>query len=186
MLENAKTSLIDAGEYNEAAKTCQRNCANYGKTIHNMNKTILIGGGAILVAAIAAFWWMIAPPDRATPDVNTAMHGADSAAPAPEADSVIVPQLSQIAQNGKTAFTASCAACHGTNAAGTDQGPPLVHKIYEPSHHADFAFVMAVRNGVRSHHWRFGDMPPAGPMTDAEINSIITYVREIQAANGIN
>lgn len=151
-----------------------------------MNKTILIGGGAILVAAIAAFWWMVAPTDSATPIVNTAMHGADSAAPALDADSVIIPQLSQIAQSGEIAFNDNCSGCHGTNAAGTDQGPPLIHKIYEPSHHGDRSFAMAANNGVRAHHWKFGNMPPVEGITDAKVRWITKYVREIQAANGIN
>jgi hypothetical protein len=64
-------------------------------------------------------------------------------------------------------------------------GPPLVHKIYEPSHHADFAFQKAVQSGVRSHHWGFGNMPPVEGITAAEIAMIITYVRTLQVANGI-
>ena len=77
------------------------------------------------------------------------------------------------------------AACHGANAAGTEAGPPLVHKIYEPSHHGDYAFEMAVANGVRAHHWRFGDMPPQPAMTKADLQNVIAYVREVQRANGI-
>ena len=47
------------------------------------------------------------------------------------------------------------------NAAGQNGvAPPLVHKLYEPGHHSDMAFIMAAKNGVRSHHWRFGNMPP--------------------------
>ena len=151
-----------------------------------MNKSILIGSGAILVAAIAFYWWMVAPTDRATPVVNAAMHGADSAAPAPDANSLIIPQLSQTAMSGEIAFNENCSGCHGTNAAGTDQGPPLIHKIYEPSHHADISFAMAANNGVRAHHWRFGNMPPVEGITDAKIRWITAYVREIQAANGID
>jgi len=151
-----------------------------------MNKTILIGVGSILVAVIAAFWWMFTPTNRAVPTVNAAMHGAGSAAPAPDADSLIIPQLSQVAQSGEIAFNNNCSGCHGTNAAGTDQGPPLIHKIYEPSHHADFAFTMAANNGVRAHHWKFGNMPPVEGITEAKIRWITAYVREIQVANGIN
>ena len=151
-----------------------------------MNKTILIGVGSILVAVIAAFWWMFAPTNRAMPTVNTAMHGAGAAAPAPDANSLIIPQLSQIAQSGEVEFNINCSGCHGTNAAGTDQGPPLIHKIYEPSHHADFAFTMAANNGVRAHHWKFGNMPPVEGITEAKIRWITAYVREVQVANGIN
>lgn len=66
-------------------------------------------------------------------------------------------------------------------------GPPLVHKIYEPSHHGDMSFIMAVRNGVRAHHWRFGDMPAQtdAKLTDGEIGAVIAYIRELQRENGI-
>lgn len=93
--------------------------------------------------------------------------------------------LSEAARMGEKAFNAVCAACHGANAAGSEAGPPLAHKIYEPSHHGDYAFEMAVANGVRAHHWRFGDMPPQPAMTKADLQNIIAYVREVQRANGI-
>ena len=85
------------------------------------------------------------------------------------------------------AFEAKCSACHGVNAAGRDgSGPPLIHKIYEPSHHGDGAFLVAATNGVRQHHWSFGNMPPVEGITQAEVKSIVTYVREVQRANGID
>ena len=61
---------------------------------------------------------------------------------------VKVPQLSEPAQEGKTAFDASCAACHGASAAGSDMGPPLVHDIYNPGHHGDAAFFAAAKRGT--------------------------------------
>ena len=95
--------------------------------------------------------------------------------------------LSEDAQIGKVAFEAKCAVCHGTNAAGQDGvAPPLVHKIYEPSHHGDGSFLVAVRNGVRAHHWRFGNMPPVDGLTEGDVKMIVAYVRELQRANGIN
>ena len=88
---------------------------------------------------------------------------------------------------GKRAFDAVCADCHGENAAGKmGIAPPLIHKIYEPSHHGDMAFQMAAANGVRAHHWKFGDMPPQPGVTRADVTSIIAYVREVQRANGID
>ena len=100
---------------------------------------------------------------------------------------VTVPELSEAAKMGRTFFDAKCAACHGENASGVDgAGPPLVHKVYEPSHHGDMAFMLAPRRGVKAHHWRFGDMAPVPGLTDAEIKQIIVYVRELQRANGIN
>ncbi|WP_299832118.1 cytochrome c [uncultured Roseobacter sp.] len=95
--------------------------------------------------------------------------------------------LSTNAQVGKLAYEAKCAVCHGTNATGQDGvAPPLVHKIYEPSHHGDGAFLLAAKNGVRAHHWRFGNMPPVQGVTDGDVKMIVAYVRELQRANGIN
>ena len=102
-----------------------------------------------------------------------------------EVVAVTVPQLTPTAVEGKQAFDAVCAACHGANAAGSEKGPPLVHNIYNPGHHADAAFYLAARRGVRQHHWPFGDMPPQPQVSDEELASIIEYVRELQRANGI-
>ncbi len=101
---------------------------------------------------------------------------------------VIVPEgFSQNAQLGRKGFEAVCASCHGVNAAGKDGfGPPLVHKIYEPNHHGDEAFQMAVARGVPAHHWRFGDMPPQQGLSRQDVAYITEYIRELQRANGIN
>ena len=99
---------------------------------------------------------------------------------------VTVPSLSTDAQEGQVIFEANCAGCHGEDAAGSDQGPPLVHKIYEPSHHGDQSFLAAVRNGVRRHHWQYGNMPPQPGVSNRQVTQIVTYVRELQRANGIN
>ena len=101
---------------------------------------------------------------------------------------VLVPEtLSQNAQIGKLGFDAKCAACHGVNAAGQDGvAPPLVHMIYEPSHHGDEAFQRAAAMGVRGHHWPFGEMPPIEGVTRGDVTMIIAYIRELQRANGIN
>lgn len=100
---------------------------------------------------------------------------------------VILPaSLNEAETMGKRGFDAKCAACHGENAAGRNGvAPPLVHRIYEPSHHGDMAFVLAVQNGVQRHHWPFGNMPPVEGLTQAEILNIVAYVRALQAANGI-
>ncbi len=102
-------------------------------------------------------------------------------------DVMVPPDLSELAALGQIAFESACIDCHGQNAEGKQgKGPPLVHKIYEPSHHADYAFLMAVENGVRSHHWPFGNMPPQEGFTQGDVKAIIAYVRELQRANGIN
>lgn len=99
--------------------------------------------------------------------------------------SVKIPALSTLALTGKSAFDANCATCHGPHAAGTVNGPPLVHDIYNPGHHTDEAFVLAASRGVRRHHWRYGDMPPQTQVTPTQLGAIIRYVREMQVANGI-
>lgn len=98
---------------------------------------------------------------------------------------VVVPELTGVAARGRLAFEEHCASCHGANAGGTQQGPPLVHPIYHPGHHADGAFFLAAKSGVRQHHWNFGNMPPQPQVADDQIAAIIRYVRELQAANGI-
>ncbi len=87
---------------------------------------------------------------------------------------------------GQTLFSDNCAVCHGTAGVGSlGMGPPLIHRIYEPSHHGDMSFVLAAKRGVRAHHWRFGNMPPQPQISDQEIALITAYVRAVQRANGI-
>ena len=88
-------------------------------------------------------------------------------------------------QAGEERFNALCARCHGMAGRGTNTGPPLVHKIYEPSHHADFAFMRAAMQGVRSHHWKFGNMPRISDATPDDVTRIIPYVRWLQREAGI-
>lgn len=88
-------------------------------------------------------------------------------------------------KKGEAAFNANCARCHGERGVGTSQGPPLVHKIYEPNHHGDAAFQRAAAMGVRAHHWQFGDMPRVSTVVPAEVDEIIKYVRWLQRQAGI-
>ncbi len=95
--------------------------------------------------------------------------------------------LSSSGKLGKRIFEEQCASCHGRNAAGQEGvAPPLIHKIYEPSHHGDESFQRAAALGVRAHHWPFGNMPPIEGLTRADVSTVITYVRELQRANGIH
>lgn len=98
---------------------------------------------------------------------------------------VLVPALSEDEQAGERIFNQHCSGCHGKNAAGTKSGSPLVHKIYEPSHHSDGSFFRAVRQGVTAHHWHYGHMPMLPAVSDPEIAAIVRYVRALQRANGI-
>jgi len=88
-------------------------------------------------------------------------------------------------QQGEDLFRKNCANCHGDAATGTNQGPPLVHKVYNPGHHADLAFHRAAKNGVKQHHWHFGDMPPIPAVSPQQVGHIIAYVRREQRRAGI-
>lgn len=101
--------------------------------------------------------------------------GGASSSPAREAD----------ADRGAELYAASCALCHGERGDGTQTGPPLVHVIYEPGHHPDSSFRNAVKNGVPSHHWSFGNMPPRPELSDGDIDDVIAYVRALQREAGI-
>src|SRR5690606_16174392 len=88
-------------------------------------------------------------------------------------------------QRGELIYRENCSSCHGQAALGTPQGPPLVHRIYEPSHHADISFVLAAERGVRAHHWRFGDMPPQPGVTREEVEEVVGYIRWLQREAGV-
>lgn len=98
---------------------------------------------------------------------------------------VVVPDLSDMARAGARTFALHCAGCHGPDAGGTQTGPTLVDPIYRSAHHADASFLLAIRNGVAAHHWRFGNMPPVPGLSADDTKSIIQYVREVQQANGV-
>jgi len=86
---------------------------------------------------------------------------------------------------GKSLYEANCAQCHGADLRGTPQGPPLLHRVYQPSHHADIAFQLAAKYGTRQHHWNFGDMQPVNGVTPDDVAHITVYVRDRQRQAGI-
>lgn len=86
---------------------------------------------------------------------------------------------------GKKLFTANCASCHGADLKGSDKGPSMLHKIYETSHHGDVAFQLAAKNGVRAHHWGFGDMKPVAEVTPNDVAHITAFIRAEQRKVGI-
>ncbi|MBL3591124.1 MAG: cytochrome c [gamma proteobacterium endosymbiont of Lamellibrachia anaximandri] len=88
-------------------------------------------------------------------------------------------------QQGRVLFNQYCVTCHGLSGRGTQQGPPLVQQIYRPAHHADLTFHFAVRDGVRSHHWNFGDMKPLPDVTPETTEHIIAFIRREQHKAGI-
>lgn len=97
----------------------------------------------------------------------------------------LVPKVPAELTKGEALFRNYCARCHGEGARGTDHGPPFLSKIYEPNHHGDSAFQLAPLNGVRAHHWNFGDMPKVEGITPEEIQVIIPYIRWVQKEAGV-
>jgi cytochrome c len=88
-------------------------------------------------------------------------------------------------KEGEEKFNTFCSRCHGPQGQGTNNGPPLVHKIYEPNHHADMAFQRAAAQGVRAHHWKFGNMPKIDGVVPEDVSQIIGYIRWLQRQAGI-
>lgn len=88
-------------------------------------------------------------------------------------------------ETGNNLFQTNCSRCHGNSALGTEHGPPLVHKVYSAGHHADLTFHWAVKDGVKQHHWHFGNMPPIDNMSPNDVGNIIAYIRAEQRKAGI-
>ena len=151
-----------------------------------MNKTLSYTFAALAVAGLPAVYLSTRQPETASSHATDASGTTGGAEGDPIVEVAIPLALTSDAEIGKRAFEAKCAACHGVNAVGQNGvAPPLVHRIYEPNHHSDMAFVLAAKNGVRSHHWNFGDMPPVKGLTDADVKHIARYIRELQKENGI-
>lgn len=108
--------------------------------------------------------------------------------PRPPIDSAALSEATVPAglERGRGLFDMHCAECHGPLALGTDHGPPLVHSVYRPSHHADEAFQLAVAQGVRAHHWRYGDMPAVPGLTRRDVEHVTGYIRWLQRTAGID
>jgi mono/diheme cytochrome c family protein len=125
-----------------------------------------IGIGVLVVVLVIAVVWF--GGNSSNTDTGTGI-------PVQDADLVAA---------GEPVYQARCATCHGTDLRGTDIGPPHLSVVYEPNHHGDAAFVLAAQNGVRAHHWPFGDMAPVPGLSDEDLEAIVAYVRENQRING--
>lgn len=151
-----------------------------------MNKTLLAIVTFFLVGGGVVYWNAVQPARQGTGHSMVPPDTSDLADGAPIVEVALPAELSAETRMGKRAFEAKCAECHGANAAGQNGvAPPLVHRIYEPSHHSDMAFVLAAKNGVRAHHWNFGNMPAVNGLTDGDVEMIARYIRELQKENGI-
>jgi mono/diheme cytochrome c family protein len=97
----------------------------------------------------------------------------------------LLPPTPAVHRMGEQLFDRHCAGCHGPKARGTDKGPPLAHRVYQPSHHSDQAFYLAAQNGVAAHHWGFGNMPAQRQLGRADMAAIVAYVRWVQREAGV-
>ncbi len=117
--------------------------------------------------------------------VLTAYLSSHSPKPVVPVNVAVPAHLSQAAIQGQEIFVANCQKCHGPDAAGSEKGPPLVHRFYAPNHHADISFLRAAEFGVKAHHWQFGDMARVPGVSKDQVALVVQYVRELQRANGI-
>ncbi len=95
--------------------------------------------------------------------------------------STAIPRLSATAREGEKDYKRYCQTCHGKSARGSRIGPPLI--AYDADQHTDLSFYNAVQQGVRQHHWRFGDMPAMPNVSKDAVGNIIQFVRALQAAD---
>ena len=132
------------------------------------------GSGRALLAALAAA-------------LLVTLAGCDESDPATRRQRLHLPPPGFQAdpEIGRQVFREYCIECHGYRGMGSEKGPPLVDPIYRPDHHADLAFHLAVRDGVRQHHWSFGDMPPRPEVTPEQTGHVIAYIRALQRREGI-
>lgn len=101
-------------------------------------------------------------------------------------ETTIPVQNPDLVAEGEQLYAASCAECHGADLRGTDKGPSLLSEVYEPGHHGDGAFLVAVTAGVRPHHWDFGAMPPIEGLSAQDIEAIVAFGREQQRIQGFD
>ena len=95
----------------------------------------------------------------------------------PVQDAALVAEGADLYQN-------SCSSCHGSDLRGTDLGPSQLSVVYQPGHHPDGSYALATLNGVRSHHWGFGDMPPVPGLSQDDLDRIVAFIRETQRTEG--
>ena len=132
----------------------------------------------ITLVAISVFYFM---------QEDAPIGNVDIVVSEPIVDVKIPEYFSIDAYSGKEIFEENCIHCHGRHAEGRQEvAPPLIHKIYEPSHHGDESFQRAVAQGVKAHHWKFGNMPAISHLTRDDVNLIVVYIRELQVFNDIN
>lgn len=128
----------------------------------------------------------VSQADKVTAILSLTVNGKPISARFSQVDLVQPNALTPEAQAGKLAFETACAMCHSKSLRGTDNGPPLLHAYYAPgAGHGDDIVLATIANGTKSHHWKFGDMPKPEGLKTGQEKDVLTYIRAMQAANGI-
>lgn len=149
------------------------------------NPKRIVRAGAAALAASALLLAAACTGDDGAPDPTTTPTVAATieATPTPTPDAPAAPRFS--GTDGRSLYGQACAVCHGQALEGTNAGPTFLSRIYAPGHHADISFIFAVERGVRAHHWDFGNMAPVEGLEHEQVLAIIAFIREQQAAAGI-
>jgi mono/diheme cytochrome c family protein len=129
---------------------------------------VFVAGVVFSVVAVVAFGGNSSPRDPMT---------GQSEFNIPTQDPVLVAE-------GGVLYEASCASCHGSDLRGTALGPSQLSVVYQPGHHPNEAYASAAFNGVRAHHWDFGDMAPVPGLSQDDMDRIVAYIRETQRTEG--
>ena len=143
----------------------------------------------IFLIVLGLFWVLsvgCSPEGKESHSSHSIMKATAANGLSPLEEGQLVIQLPEEFHQGEERFNVLCSRCHGLHARGTGNGPPLVHKIYEPSHHGNFTFQRAAAQGVRAHHWEFGNMPKIVDASPDDVILIIQYVRWLQREAGIH
>lgn len=94
------------------------------------------------------------------------------------------PSKTAAGANGVVLYEQHCGGCHGVDLKGTDRGPSQLSVVYALDHHPDESYRSAIANGVRAHHWSFGDMAPVKGLSADQVDAIIGYIRVQQREHG--
>lgn len=88
------------------------------------------------------------------------------------------------AEYGRVAYVDACSRCHGRAARGTERGPSLVEPAYGPERFSDSRIRLTVRKGVAAGAGRRG-MPALAELPSHQVDTIVAYLRQAQALNGV-
>lgn len=87
---------------------------------------------------------------------------------------------------GADVYERYCASCHGSDLRGDPTGPTLLTELYAPEVFTDEAFRRSITDGAPQQHWGFGPMPMVGGVRGSDIDAVLAFVRQQQAAEPLD